>query len=387
MQSERSGSIAPLVLPPVRVKAALLSAGLDLSDAFVAHYGAPFLEKRRAYGNPDPDSVRHLTLPQELILRDGGLVVSVNVRPGSPWRLDWDGGFCVVGPAGRVAIDFPRRPAFYDFAVAGGKLSRIVTLYGGRALGLFLYGNCALVDLGKACQYCSIAPNHRHDVDFEKVVRLEHIEPAVALALEDRDAPITQVMLNGGNFADPDRSFRYYVEAARAARRAIDRSGRAVDLHLIVFPPGDLGLIEELRDIGVAVAMNSEVFDPQRFARFCPGKDAVAGQRHVRDALERAVAVLGHGSAYSIIVGGLDEPDALRAGMADLAAIGVTPVINVFHADPGTPMEDHPIPSPQAICAMGEALQHVYRANRYMRPFYLDCGRNALDTEAYRGLF
>ncbi|HEX8535164.1 MAG TPA: radical SAM protein [Allosphingosinicella sp.] len=387
MQLDRTRVLQSAAPAAVR-KAELLSAGVDVSAEFLRRYGPPFLEKRRAYGNPDPDSVRHLTLPQELILEPDGLVVSVNIRPRSPHKLDWDGGFCIRGESGRIPITFPLRPQFYDYKTPDDlRLSRVITLYGGGALGIFIYGNCALVDMGKACQYCSIAPNRSHDVDFEKVIRPERIEETVFLALKDEAAPISQVMLNGGNFPDPDRSFLYYVEAARAARRAIDRSGRSVDLHLIVFPPRDLELLGELKGTGACVAMNSEVFDPELFARFCPGKEQVAGQGHMAAALRRGAEILGEGAVYSIIVGGLDDLATLSTGMQRLAGWGVTPVINVFHADPGTPMEQHPIPSAGSILEMGRALQEVFQANPRMRPFYLDCGRNSLDTEAYRGLF
>jgi hypothetical protein len=370
------------------LKAELLSAGMGLSQSFLDHYGPPYLEKRRAYGNPDPVAMREMVLPQELYLLPDRLVVSVNVRPGSPWTLDWRDGFGVSGPWGWADIDFPRRPAFYDYVLEDGlRVSRVITLYGGGALGIFIYGNCALVDMGKACQYCSIAPNHSHDVDFEKVVRAQQVEESIFAALQDEEAPISQVMLNGGNFPDRDRSFNYYASMVEAARRGIARSGRPVDLHLIVFPPRDLGLFAGLRDLDVSIAMNSEVFSPELFARFCPGKDAVAGQRHLAEAMRRAALTLGEGKVYSIIVGGLDTAADLDRGMRQLADAGVTPIINVFHADPGTPMEKHPIPDPGAIMAMGAALQKVFEENEYMRPFYLDCGRNSLDTEAFKRLF
>lgn len=376
------------MLRAVELKAELLSSGLDLTDAFIDAYGPPYLEKRRAYGNPDPESLREFRLPQELYLLPDRLIVSINVRPGSPWVLDCRDGFGINGPFGWIPIDFPRRPAFYDFRLSDDtRVSRMITLYGGGALGLFIYGNCALVDMSKACQYCSIAPNRQHDVDFEKVIRPDQVEESIYLALGDTEAPISQVMLNGGNFPDPDKSFLYYCEVTRAARRAIERSGREVELHLIVFPPNDLELVFELKQTGAAVAMNSEVFTPDLFDRFCPGKASVAGQRHMHAAMAKAAATLGEGMAYSIIVGGLDKPAALEHGMTRLADAGITPVINVFHADPGTPMETHPVPKPAAIMRMGQQLQRIYESNRYMRPFYLDCGRNSLDTEAYRRLF
>lgn len=377
------------MLTGAHLKAELLSRGVTIAPQLLAHYGPPYLEKRRAYGNSDPLALRDATLPQEFYLLPENLIVAVNVREDSPWSLDWDGEFFLAGPSGqRVAITFPRRPAFYDYTTDNGReLARIATLYGGGSLGLFIYGSCALVDMGKACQYCSIEPNHKHGVDFEKVIRPEQVEEAVELALSDAEAPLSQVMLNGGNFRDLDRSFLYYVETVKAAERAIARSGREVELHLIVYPPRDLELFHELADTQACVAINSEVFDPDLFESYCPGKAVTAGQRHIFAALTRAAEVLGPGRAYSIIVGGLEDADALAAPMRRLAERGVVPVINVFHADPETPLARHPAPPREQIVRMGEHLQGVYADLQEVRPFYLNCGRNSIDTEAYLQLF
>lgn len=377
------------MLTGAHLKAELLSRGVTIAPELLEQYGPPFLEKRRAYGNSDPLALRDATLPQEFYLLPDRLIVAANVREESPWRLEWDGEFFLSGPdRQRVAVTFPRRPAFYDYTTATGReLARIATLYGGGSLGLFIYGSCALVDMGKACKYCSIEPNHKYGVDFEKVIRPEQVEEAVELALADAETPLTQVMLNGGNFRDLDRSFLYYVDTVKAAQRAIARSGREIELHLIVYPPRDLDLFHELAGTPVCVAINSEVFDPELFDAYCPGKAVTAGQRHIFEALTRAAQVLGPGRAYSIIVGGLEDADVLAAPMRRLAERGVTPVINVFHADPETPLARHPAPSREQIVRMGQHLQAIYADMPEVRPFYMNCGRNSIDTEAYLQLF
>ncbi|HLO76000.1 MAG TPA: radical SAM protein [Magnetospirillum sp.] len=371
------------------LKANLLSHGVAISDAFRRTYAKPFLGKRRAYGNTDPLDYLGEYVPQEFYLLPSRTIVAANIRPNSPWTLDHDGDFILRGPEGaRVQVTFPRHPAFYDYTLRNGlPVSRVITLYGGGSLGLFVYGNCALVDLDKPCQYCSIKPNHQKGVDFEKVLSPDLVEEAISLALSDLDCPISQVMINGGNFPDLDKNFLHYAKVVAAARRAIDRSGRSVDLHLIVFPPKDLELFHELAPLDVCVAINTEVFNPELFATYSPGKHAVAGQDHIQGALVRAVEILGPGRVYSILVGGLETLDFMEAGMRRMAAKGVTPVVNIFHADPETPLAEHPAPSAEAILAMGKLLQTVYSEHDFMRPFYMDCGRNAIDTEAFRRQF
>ena len=214
MASAQEDSISLASDRPAYIKASLLSHGVVLTPAFRARYGRPYLEKRRAYGNSDPLEYRDALLPQELYLLPDRTVCAVNLRPSSPWVLDWQlGRFFVRHEEGlTVDVDFPLRPRFYDsFFGDGQRVSKIVTLYGGRSLGVFIYGKCSLVDMNKACQYCSIQPNHKRGTDFAVTVRPEQLEGALSTALEDREAPISQVMLNGGNFKDVDRSFRYYA--------------------------------------------------------------------------------------------------------------------------------------------------------------------------------
>lgn len=376
----------------VKMKAELLAHGLRPTEAFLEDYGPPFLEKRRSYGNPDEAVYLDRPVPQELVLLPSGLVCAVNLRAASPWRLDREGGAFVVrreGAARRHEVTFPRRPAFYDQATTGGRpVNSVITLYGGGSLGIFVSGSCSLVEMGAACRYCSIAPNRSRQTGFPSVVTGTMLEEALAVALRDRACPVKQVMINGGNFIDPDRSFLYYAKMAEAARTAIDSVGRGdVDLHLVVYPPLDLRLLELLHPLRLSVAMNAEVYDPERFRAFCPGKDAVLGQAHILNALASAASLLGEGRVFSIFVGGLEPVESLREGMERLAGDGVVPVVNVFHPDPDTALAWRPAPSAAEILGFGSALQAVYRRLPPFQPFYLDCGRNSIDTEAHQGLF
>ena len=368
----------------------LLSHGLRLSPVAVEAYGPPYLEKRRAYGNADPFQVRALRLPQELYILPEHLIVAANIKFDSPCVLDFDGtGFFVTRPGSEpVRVTFPRRPRFYDAPMPDGKtVKQFITLYGGGSLGIFVNGSCSLPDMNAGCQFCSIQQNRAIEDDFAHVITPARLREALNLALQDLEAPVLQVMINGGNFRDRDKSFSYYAELTAIAREVINESGRPVDLHLIVFPPKDLGLLSLLQDLNVKVAMNTEVFDSLLFNKYCPGKVIVAGQAHILLALERAASVLGFGRVYSIFAGGLEPEDSLAQGLAYLAERNVIPVINVLHTDPGTPLEHFPNPSVETAWRMGELLQGTYRRLGRFVPFYENCGRNSIDTEAHRGFF
>ncbi len=376
----------------VKAKAQILSSGVHLTDSVLDNFGHPYLEKRRAYGNQDPINLRSRTIPQELRLQPQDLVVAASVRYSSKNVLDFDGEkyFVTMGENGeRVNVDFSLRPEFYDYVMSTRqKVSQVITLYGGHSLGIFVYGDCAHARSGEACHFCSVAQNRSKGTDFVDVIKPVHVKEALSLALQDTRTDIRQVMINGGNFIDLDKNFGHYLKIVKAAREAIDHVGRCVDLHLIVSPPNDLALIDQLADFDLSVAMNTEVYEPDSFKRFCPGKARIIGQDQIYRGLSRATKVLGEGRVYSIFVGGLESLDSLEKGLNNVSNIGVVPVINVLHIDPETPLATSEVKQPSAdyIMSAGKLLQSIYTTYGY-KPFYDNCGRNSLDTEAFKQLF
>lgn len=383
--------VVPEIAELVRLKAELLHHGVAPTAEFIRAYGPPYLFKRRAYGNADDLTFLQTGLPQEIVLAPGQVVVSATAKIASPWAMDVrDGVFLVRDKrtGQEHVIDFPRAPEFYGQKTATGEpVNSLITLYGGGSLGLFAYGNCALVDMNAACHYCSVGPNRSRQDEFAYAMSARQVREALDVALLDHGCPAVQVMLNGGNFRDVDKSFAHYVELVRAARAAVDATGRDVELHLIVYPPYDLDLVERLDGLGVDLAMNTEVHDPDLFAKYCPGKEQLGGQAHLNRGLDKAVKVLGPGHVFSIFVGGLEPLESLYAGMRRAAEAGVVPVINVLHADPETPLDGHPEPTVEEILAMGEALESIYDEFSFCRSFYEGVGRNSLDHEAHLRLF
>ena len=144
-------------ITPVEIKASLLSNGISLSERALAHYGLPFLEKRRAYGNQDPVEYRGLRIPQEVYVSAKSLITAVNIKPNSRFQIDYSDGrfFIHDGHSHYTDVDFPRRPAFYDELLATGeRVSQVITLYGGASLAVFAFANCDLVKRGVPCHYC-----------------------------------------------------------------------------------------------------------------------------------------------------------------------------------------------------------------------------------------
>lgn len=373
----------------VMVKAQVLAHGLELADEFVESYGAELLEKRRGYGNQDPSEFAGRRIPQELYLGERSLVAAVNVRTDSPWRLIFtEGAAHLAGPnAALLPVQFPMRPRFYGLMLSDGtEANRVATLYGGHSLAIFGRSRCRMISAGMPCGFCSLGVNASRQQHFETEVTPEQVYEVVSMALDADPEVITQVMINGGSFEDPDEGFLYYLALAEAGREAINQVGSEAELHLITAPPSRRSLLRGLDGLGLSLAMNLEALHPSVFASVCPGKEALVGQEHLLSCLDEAVVVLGEGRVYSLLVGGLESTVATIRAIDFLADRGVVPVVNILHRDPGTPCEGFPPVAVEFIAAVGRRLQDTY-AGRGYTPFYGKCGRNSIDYEAYLGLF
>lgn len=370
----------------IEIKALALAKGVSFTERFLSTFREPFLEKRRAYGNSDSLKYLDKSIPQEFYILPERIICAVNTRDDSDLIIDYLDGEFTLGTNNLklCAVTFPIRPTFYNSTLTDGTLTRkIGTLYGGAALGLFVYGSCSLVQDNVGCKYCSIKPNKEFGRDFAHSLTELQVYEAVENAITQDPDKVSQIMINGGIFKDHNRGFLHYTRLCEAARNALDQHNSKVELHLISYPPNDLTLLQRLKHLNLSLAMNSEVFDKNLFNSYCPGKN----QQHIRHALDAAVKILGEGSVYSICVGGLESLSSLTHGMRSLANSGITPVINIFHPDPLTELESYPAPRVNSILNMGKALQAIYKENSYMKPFYSDCGRNSIDSEAYKGLF
>lgn len=370
----------------ITIKAMVLDKGVRFSNEFLNVFDLPYLAKRRAYGNSDSLSYINKLIPQEFYLLPSNIICAVNVRDSSDLIIDYMNDVFVLLLDNEIIseITFPHHPFFYDSMLSDNTPAKTIgTLYGGSALGLFVYGNCELVQSNLGCHYCSIKPNKSLGRDFVNSLTEKQVFETVTQATQLDGDTISQVMINGGIFKDHDRGFKHYVGLCKAAREALDKTKSNSELHLISYPPDNLNLIEELDSLNVSLAMNTEVHDDFLFSQYCPGKN----KGHLKNALIHAVEILGKGKVYSIMVGGLEPLDTLRSGLHSLASSGVTPVINVFHPDPITKLEYYPAPTFEHILEMGAILQEVYMSHDYMKPFYDGCGRNSIDSEAFKGLF
>jgi radical SAM protein (TIGR04043 family) len=93
-----------------------------------------------------------------------------------------------------------------------------------------------------------------------------------------------------------------------------------------------------------------------------PGKSGVPLSRYM-DAFKAAVAVFGRGQVSTYILAGLgDTAEAILAISRELIDLGVYPFVVPFVPISGTPLEDHPAPSPEFMKSVLQPLGSMLAA-------------------------
>lgn len=374
-------------------KSQILANGICIDESVINNYDLSFLEKRCAYGIQDPEEYKSIRIPQEMFILPEEIVCAININTKSEYVLYYhteNKAYYVKNKSNQIMVGFPKRPKFYEKSLLLNnqiKVNQVLTLYGGHSLGAFLIRNCWMEEHG-VCHFCSLCNNHSKQNDFLNIIGDNVLEDSIRIALED-DYPITQIMLNGGNLSNLDDNFKFYANKVIKIRNLLDKLKKTdIELHLIVSPPKDLQLIEMLKSQKIKIAMNMETYDNELFSKFCPGKQKYIGHEHIFHSLKKSVDILGEENVYSIFVGGLESLHSLKCGLEVMKYNGIVPVVNILHIDPNTLIQENQRPSSDYIFTLGKILQNIYSTySSSFTPFYYNCGRNSIDSEAYNSLF
>ncbi len=375
-----------------RLKLHLLSEGVSFDNEFLEQFAFDLarMEKRRAYDDSDEAELdRAKRIPQELYI--GDVIVAVNYKQHSPWKLVYDGNtYRLTGKDDiDVEVTFPRRPHFFDHATPTGiPCDRVANLYGGSSLAFFTPASCYYFNDDHECKFCSLKPNRSSQQIFVPTISPSLAASVLEIALETDADLLRQIMLVGGNLSDYDRGFQRHLKIAAALDKKQSSLGVAHPLqtHIATMPPNDFGLFAAFEDLNARVTMNLEIFNEHLFEEICPGKAQLYGRHRLLEALERAASVISGKRVHSILIAGLESVQSTKAGIRYFAEMGVTPIINVFHNDHGSHFENHPRPSYDDLLEIACELQKVYKEYD-LTPYWKGCGRNALDYEAQQGWF
>jgi hypothetical protein len=186
------------------------------------------------------------------------------------------------------------------------------------------------------CQFCSIGLNmgtESKDKDLADILEVVDI----AYGESEPLARATHLLLGGGTWPSPDRIALRMAEAAREIKQRWPQS-----IYVMIVPPDDLGIIDELCDAGVdEIGMNVELYSDERSDRFLRRKRMNRDKAAYGRALRRAVDRIGPVNTRSILIVGLEPRESTLEGVRWLCEMGVMPILSPFRALAGTPLEFH----------------------------------------------
>ena len=253
----------------------------------------------------------------------------------------------------RYEAELPREPAWYRRQTSRDiPMSRIGVLQG-TYLGIYINPVCAFWDAKPAlnCRFCTTGANVGCRESAEKSV-----DDVIETAHAARDGSgVTFVHFNGGFQGSRGlRSAEPYVRAVK------ERVGALVGVQLT--PEKDFSGYDRLIDLGVDhFSFCLELFDPEWFAKICPGKAKVLGQDLFLEAMDYCASRMPRGAVSGEIIAGIEPIEHTIAAIERITSVGAFPTVCVFRPTVGSDMEDWPPPKYED---MRRVLAAVYDACR-----------------------
>ena len=250
-----------------------------------------------------------------------------------------------------ASIAFPRAPRFYGLQTAEGiAYNQIATLHGADVLATTVLQTCIRYESRKkTCKFCAIGQSLAAGRTVARKTPEQLAEVARAAVLLDG---VKHMVLTTGTPNATDRGAAILCESAFAIKAAVD-----IPIQGQCEPPDDDRWFARMHAAGIdTLGMHLEVVTPEVREKIMPGKASVPVERYL-GAFEAAVRVFGRGQVSTYILAGLgDSRDAILDIGDKLLALGVYPFVVPFVPISGTPLEDHPAPSPEFMRSILEPL-------------------------------
>jgi radical SAM protein (TIGR04043 family) len=252
----------------------------------------------------------------------------------------------------------------------GVPYAHIATLHGADVLATTVLQTCIrYASRRKTCQFCAIGQSLAAGRTVARKTPEQLAEVARAAVLLDG---VKHMVMTTGTPNATDRGAQLLCDSAFAVKAAVP-----LPIQAQCEPPDDDRWFERLKASGVdALGMHLEVLTPALRQRLMPGKASVPVSRYL-SAFEAAVPVFGRGQVSTYILAGLGDSQATILEHCErLLALGVYPFVVPFVPISGTPLEDHPPPTPAFMKELLQALgAMVGRAGLRSADIKAGCGK------------
>jgi len=256
----------------------------------------------------------------------------------SPYTLIKRNGHYLVTKEGRdvAEVRLPKQPAFYTQKTSNGTIMSRVGTMQGTYLAVYPAQVCGYwkPEDKVNCRFCSTGLNVGVSEEGEKRVQ-DVVETAIAAKKQEG---VTFVHFNTGYYDGNELDvIEPYVSAVKK------ETGLLVGVQC---PPcKDLSKYNKLKALGVDhLSFCFELYNPEYFQKYCPGKHKTLTQQAFFDAMEYASKLWGKGRVSGEIIAGIEPIEDTLKAIDYITSVGAFPTICVFRPTLGTEMEDYPSP-------------------------------------------
>ena len=256
----------------------------------------------------------------------------------SPYTLIKRNGQYIIIKEGVVVavIRLPRQPAFYTQKTSNGTIMSRVGTMQGTYLAVYPAQVCGYwkPEDKVNCRFCSTGLNVGYSEEGEKRVQ-DVVETAIAAKKQEG---VTFVHFNTGYYDGNELDIiEPYVRAIK------EETGLLVGVQC---PPcKDLSKYDKLKALGVDhLSFCFELYNPEYFQKYCPGKHKTLTQQAFFDAMEYASKLWGKGRVSGEIIAGIEPIEDTLKAIDYITSVGAFPTICVFRPTLGTEMEDYQSP-------------------------------------------
>jgi len=386
--TSRSTSLIERERRAAQLKVSLLSQGVSFPLELFSSIDRPFYANQYVYGRTSKGALRSHRLPQAFTLGTGVISAALR-RDNSKYDLQLEGDrlFVFSGDTVMGEVGLPDEPAYFGKNLSDGRrVDDFIAVAGETTPGFFLYPECYYFTQGNPCRFCSLS--HARKTAGKEMAHdfpPELVEESIRLVQNTPWKEIPMISLTTGTFPNNDEGARY---TSAIVRSIYDTLSPKLPIHVLTMPPDTFEMIHLYRDAGAtSIAFNIELFDYSLFQKICPGKEKLYGYHRMLSALEYAVKVFGEYNVFCGFVWGLEPNDSVISGYRWCLDRGISISSNVFHADQGSTLSNHPHPDEDSVLELCQAQDRLYREYPAARTIFSTSMRSTLDWEIHRGDF
>jgi uncharacterized radical SAM superfamily protein len=289
----------------------------------------------------------------------------------SPYQLDFSNGRFQIVDEGDNRIDAEIVPIPYfvgKYTSKGTPMVEVGQMMSER-LSIEIFFGCVNTWKEKtACAFCELgAEKNMRFVDANDIKEL------VTYCKNSNKINMRHILISGGTL--PKSIFHRYTETLKMVRQIVN-----IPIYIMMAPPEDLSILDEFKEAGLnEIAFNLEFYNRDIAKELMPSKGTIP-KEHYFNAFDYAVKLFGdQGQVRSLLMVGIESLEETLQGIEELASRKVMPILSPFRPTPNTPMQNHPVPSPQLlfdVWQQGEKIVQQY--NLCLGPTCIACLNNTI---------